>query len=315
MKQASKRWFELDKVLIAGGSGFIGAAIQQLVLNERLDDDFAFSFNKNPEKINARLNKVQLDLLKTGASKKIKEYPLAVYVAGNMDHGLAKRSPLQDLDLNVRTFLNFMEEFRGSLVLLSSQAIYYGLEGETSEAVNHVATVPYGLSKQMVEEYAKYLLKEGTLQKLWIFRLMYAFGKGEKERRLIPRCANAVRNNKEAIIFGGGKSFLNPLPSWFIAQVLLKSAERLKASESKFMEVTNINYPERVSVKDVVTFLNSVKHFDFALNDSGEEWPVKFWGNTKNLLSHLREWNINFPDLWDNLKDYFAELIAGKTHG
>jgi len=302
-------------VLIAGGSGFIGTAIQQLVLNERLEDNFAFSFNKNPEKIDARLSQVQLDLLKTRASKKIKEYPVAVYVAGNMDHGLAKRSPLQDLDLNVRTFLNFMEAFRGSLVLLSSQAVYYGLEGEISETVNHVATVPYGLSKQMAEEYAKYFLKEGTLQKLWIFRLMYAFGKGEKERRLIPRCANAVRNNKEAIIFGGGKSFLNPLPSWFIAQVLLKSAERLKTSESKFMEVTNINYPEKVSVKDAVTFLNRVKRFDFVINDSGEDWPVKFWGNTKNLRSHMKEWNIDFPELWNNLKECFTELIAGKTHG
>lgn len=232
-----------------------------------------------------------------------------------MDHGLAKRSPLLDLDLNVRAFLNFMEEFTGSLVLLSSQATYYGLEGEIPETVNHIATTPYGLSKQMAEAYASYFLRNTGLSKLWIFRLMYAFGKGEKERRLIPRCANAVRNNQGITIFGGGKSFLNPLPSWFIAQVLLKAAESLKESESKFMEVTNINYPEKVSVKDVVTFLNSVKRFDFVVNNSGEEWPVKFWGNTKNLVSHMREWKIDFPDLWDNLKEYFTELVEGKAHG
>ena len=305
----------MDKVLVVGGSGFIGAAIQQLVLNERLEDFFAFSFNKNPERINANLNKVHLDLLTAGASKEVKDYPVAVYVAGNTDHGLAKRSALLDLDLNVRAFLNFIEEFRGSLVLLSSQATYYGLEGEIPETVNHIATIPYGLSKQMTEEYAKYFLRNDTLSKLWIFRLMYTFGKGEKERRLIPRCANAVRNNQRITIFGGGKSFLNPLPSWFVAQVLLKATESLKGRESKFMEVTNINYPEKVSVKDVVTFLNRVKHFDYVINDSGEEWPVKFWGNTKNLLSHMREWNIAFPDLWDNLKEYFIELVEGKEHG
>jgi UDP-glucose 4-epimerase len=305
----------MDKVLVVGGSGFLGATVQQLVLNEGLEENFAFSFNENPERIDANLNKVHLDLLKPGASKEIKDYPVAVYVAGNMDHGLAKRSPLRDLDLNVRAFLNFMEEFRGSLVLLSSQATYYGLEGEIPETVNHIATMPYGLSKQMAEAYARYFLRDGALRKLWIFRLMYAFGKGEKERRLIPRCANAVRNNQRITIFGGGKSFLNPLPSWFIAQVLLKAAESLNEKEDKFMEVTNINYPEKVSVKDAVTFLNSVKRFDFVINDSGEEWHVKFWGNTKNLLSRMKEWNMGFPDLWDNLKDYFTELIAGKTHG
>jgi nucleoside-diphosphate-sugar epimerase len=305
----------MDKVLVVGGSGFIGAALQQLVLNECLEDFFTFSFNKNPERIDANLNKVHLDLFTAGASKEVKDYPVAVYVAGNTDHGLAKRSALLDLDLNVRAFLNFIEEFRGSLVLLSSQATYYGLEGEIPETVNHIATTPYGLSKQMAEAYAKYFLRNDTLSKLWIFRLMYTFGKGEKERRLIPRCANAVRNNQRITIFGGGKSFLNPLPSWFVAQVLLKATESLKGRESKFMEVTNINYPEKVSVKDIVALLNRVKHFDYVINDSGEEWPVKFWGNTKNLLSHMREWNMAFPDLWNNLKEYFTELIEEKTHG
>ena len=305
----------MDKVLVVGGSGFIGAAIQQFVLNERLEDFFTFSFNKNPERIDKNLNNVHLNLLKAGASKEIKNYSAAVYVAGNTDHGLAKRSPLLDLDLNVRAFLNFMDEFRGSIVLLSSQATYYGLEGEILEAVNHIATAPYGLSKQMAEAYARYFLRNDALSKLWIFRLMYAFGKGEKEHRLIPRCANAVRNNQRITIFGGGKSFLNPLPSWFIAQVLLKATESLKGRKDKFMEITNINYPEKVSVKDVVIFLNRVKHFDFIINDSGEDWPVKFWGNTKNLLSHMREWNIDFPDLWDNLKEYFIELVERKAHG
>jgi nucleoside-diphosphate-sugar epimerase len=305
----------MDKVLVVGGSGFIGAAIQQLVLSEGSEEFFTFSFNENPERIDKNLNKVRLDLLKEGASKEIKEYPVAVYVAGNMDHGLAKRSPLLDLDLNVRTFLNFVEEFRGSLVLLSSQATYYGLEGEILETVEHIATTPYGLSKQMAEAYAGYFLRNGGLSKLWIFRLMYAFGKGEKDRRLIPRCANAVRNNQRITIFGGGKSFLNPLPSWFTAQILLKAAESLKENKNKFMEVTNINYPEQVSVKDVLIFLNQVRHFDFVINNSGEDWPVKFWGNTKNLLNHMREWNINFPDLRDNLKEYFIELVEGKAYG
>jgi UDP-glucose 4-epimerase len=305
----------MDKVLIVGGSGFIGNAVQQLVLDEGFGENFTFSFDKNPERINKNLNKVHLDLLKTGTSKEIKKYPVAIYLAGNMDHGLAKRSPLLDLDLNVRAFLNFMGEFSGSLVLLSSQATYYGLEGEVPETVNHVATTPYGLSKQMAEAYARYFLNSGTLTKLWIFRLMYAFGRGEKERRLIPRCANAVRNNQRITIFGGGESFLNPLPSWFVAKVLLSAAEELQESENRFMEVTNMNYPEKVSVKDVVAFLCGVNRFDFVINDSGEDWPVRFWGNTKNLLGHMREWNMDFPDLWDNLKQYFTELVAGKAYG
>jgi hypothetical protein len=59
--------------------------------------------------------------------------------------------------------------------------------------------------------------------------------------------------------------------------------------------------------------LSQIKHFDFQINESGEEWPVKFWGNTQNLSSLLTKWNVEFPDLWECLKEYFIELIEGKT--
>jgi nucleoside-diphosphate-sugar epimerase len=304
----------MEKTLVVGGSGFIGSAIQQAVLDKRSKDLFAFSFNRKPEKLDRKLNTVHLNLLEAEAKKEIKEYPMAVYVAGNADHGLAKRSPILDLDLNARAFLNFMQEFRGSLVLLSSQAVYYGLEGEILETVDHVPTIPYGLSKQMMEAYAKYFLRSGSLSKLWIFRLAYAFGKGEKEYRLIPRCANAVRKNERVTIFGGGKSFINPLPAEFVAKTLLKAAENLKGYENGITEVTNMNYPEKITVRNMVVSLNRIKRFDFALDDSGEDWPVRFWGNTQNLSRHLTEWKMDFPDLWVSLKKYFTELVEGKTN-
>ena len=302
----------MNKTLVVGGSGFIGSAIQNLVLDEKSERLYTFSFNKRPEKLDAKLEMVQLDLLGE-ITKDINNYPAAIYVAGNADHGLAKRSPMLDLDLNVRAFLNFMKEFRGALVLLSSQAVYYGLEGEILETVDHVSTVPYGLSKQMTEAYAKYFLKNGFLSKLWIFRLAYAFGKGERERRLIPRCANAVRNREKVTLFGGGKSFVNPLPSDFVAKILVKATEHLKSAKSGFMEITNINYPEKVTVRDLVVSLTQIKPFDFIAEDAGEEWPVRFWGDTQNLRSHMKEWKTNFPDLRVNLKKYFTELIRGKA--
>jgi nucleoside-diphosphate-sugar epimerase len=302
----------MNKTLVVGGSGFIGSAIQKHVLDEHTENGFVFSFNKRLEKLDAKLEMTRLDLLEK-ISGKINIYPAAIYVAGNADHGLAKRSPMLDLDLNVRAFLNFMKEFRGSLVLLSSQAVYYGLEGEILETVDHVSTIPYGLSKQMTEAYAKYFLKNGYLSKLWIFRLAYAFGKGEREHRLIPRCANAVCKREKVTLFGGGKSFLNPLPADFVAKILVKASEHLKEAKRDFMEITNMNYPEKVTVRDVVVSLNQIKPFDFLVKDSGEEWPVRFWGDTQNLSNHMKEWKMDFPDLGVSLKKYFTELIEGKV--
>lgn len=299
----------LNKTIVVGGSGFIGKAIQKYVLNQGIKSSFTFTYNKHPEKIEDNLEKIQLNLLDKSSLKLLENFPVAIYLMGNADHGLAKISPAFDLELNTMAFLNFMTHFRGTLILLSSQAVYYGLEKEILEDVDHVPTIPYGISKKMIEAYAKYFLQMNLIHKLWIFRLSYAFGEGEKERRIIPRCAKAFCKKEKVTVFGGGKSFINPLPSIFIAKILIMATETLEKRNNGFLDITNLNYYNKVTVADVVSFLHDLKDFDYEIIESGEEWQVKFWGNTKKLSAYLKERNINFPDIWNDLKTYFTELI------
>jgi nucleoside-diphosphate-sugar epimerase len=261
------------------------------------------------EKIDNNLEKIQINLLQQNTIKAVKDYPIALYVAGSANHKLASSSPSLDLDLNVKTFLNFLEQFKGTLILLSSQAVYYGLKGEISENVENLPTVPYGISKRAIEAYAKYFFVKRRLLKLWIFRLMYAFGEGEKEQRLIPRCARAALTGERIIIFGGGKSFLNPLPSSFVAEILIKAVEHLKNEANEFFEITNLNYPKKVRVIDVVRFLQSVKYFDYTISKREEEMLVEFYGNIQKICAYMKKWNVQFPDLSISLKRYFAKLV------
>ena len=299
----------MKKTLVVGGSGFIGSALQRLVLDRKQIESFVFSFNQNREKLDARLENLKMDLMEK-VSHKVNEYPMAIYVAGNANHGIAERDPLLDLDLNVRAFLNFTREYRGSLVLLSSQAVYYGLKGEVPEEADHVSTIPYGISKLAAETYAKYLHQTGDLPKLWILRLAYAFGPGERENRLIPRCATAVSSGEEITVLGDGKSYMNPLPVDFVAEILLKAADNLNDAEEGFVQITNVNSSERFTVKNLVTRLSQIAHFDFKVSVLGEEWPVEFWGSIENLSYHMKNWNMTFPDSWASLKKYFLELVG-----
>lgn len=301
----------MEKTLVVGGSGFIGSAIQREVLKSHDQEAFTFSYHTESDTIDSKLEPVRLDLLNAEKNNQLRDYSKAVYVAGNANHGLAKRNPMLDLDLNTRAYLNFMMNFRGSLVLLSSQAVYYGLEGEILEDVEHVSTIPYGLSKQAAEAYAKYFLEEGRLSKLWIFRLAYAYGMGEKDHRLIPRCAKAVREKGKVTLFGGGSSFINPLPVEFVSSTLLRASE----DQKRKLEITNLNCPNKITVKDMILLLNNVTHFDFELQESGEEWPVRFYGNIENLASYLRSWNVEFPVLQDSLKNYFIDLVQREKNG
>ncbi len=299
----------MKKTLVVGGSGFIGSALQRVTLERKQSKSFVFSFNQERERIDGKLENLKIDLLGE-ISRKVNDYPVAIYVAGNANHGTAKRDPLVDLDLNVRAFLNFIETYRGAIVLLSSQAVYYGLKGEISESVDHIPTIPYGISKSAVEAYARYLLQARNLPKLWIFRLAYAFGQGEKENRLIPRCARAVNENEKITLFGDGKSYMNPLPVEFVAEILLKAADSLEDAEEGFLQITNVNSPERFTVKNLVKKLSQIERFDFEVSPFGEEWPVEFWGSTENLSYHMRNWHMIFPDTWGTLKNYFIELVG-----
>jgi len=296
-------------VIVVGGSGFIGRSIQEYVLNQKLGESFVFTYKDDPENIHEKLKKIQIDLLNENSVIKLSHYQKMIYVAGNADHALAKKNPILDINYNVKTILQVLKFFKGSLVMISSQAVYYGLKGKISEDIDHVATIPYGLSKQMAEAYAKYFLQTRNLSKLWIFRLMYAFGEGEKSRRLIPRCAKAFRNKEKIIIFGGGESLINPLPSSFIAEILVRGITDIQQKKERFLEITNLNYPEKISVKDVVRYLDGIRHFHYIINKGGEEWPIYFFGKTENLCNYLKEWGIDFPDLWPSLKKYFLSLI------
>jgi len=302
-----------EKVLVIGGSGFIGKAIQKYVIDIGAADSFIFTYNRHDEAIQSNLDSAKVNLLEIGDAGLLSKSKLAIYVAGNSYHSLAFQDPKRDLELNVFHLINFMEHFHGSLVMLSSQAIYYGLEGEIRETNDHIPTMPYGLSKRFAEGYANYYLDRKSLERLWIFRMMYAFGDGESERRLIPRCALACSSDKSVTVNGGGKSYLNPLPSNFVAEILVKAATSIQARKDGYFEITNINHREKATVVDIVTSLSKIRSFDYSLVESGEEWPVKFYGNVDRLENHLRDWGIGFPDLQKSMKDYFLRLVNDKV--
>lgn len=241
-----------------------------MIKDHPLAKEFVFSYNQHPENIRDDLTKIKIDLQNEKDCKIVSNFSYCIYLAGNSIHNIAYDIPNIDLELNVRNFLNFMKYFRGELILLSSQAVYYGLTGEIPENVIHYANMPYGISKRFQEEYAKYFHKIGHLSKLWIFRLMYSFGKGERMDKLIPKCAKAVLEGKIVRVLGSGKSLLNPLPVNFVAEILINAILTAKEEKHRSLEVINLNHFEKISVLDVVKFLYTIKPFNYVIEEEGE---------------------------------------------
>lgn len=295
-------------VIVIGGSGFIGKALQSAALDRGMGDSFAFSYHEHPEGIKDCFTKVKVDLSTPEGAVHLKEFPSAIYVVGNSSAALSRKEPWRDLEMNVQLLLNFVRHFRGNLVYLSSQAVYYGLEGKLREEVKHVPVVPHGISKRVSEEYAHYLAQLGYIEKLWTFRLRYAFGPGEQPRRLIPMCNWAATTGGKVHIHGMGKSLMNPLPSEWVGEVLMKAADTLDFERKRVINITNLNHPEKITVAQMVRVLAGERDFDYELEAGEEEWPVRFWGDTEFLAKQLKTWKMKFPDLKESLRKRFDEM-------
>jgi nucleoside-diphosphate-sugar epimerase len=297
------------QTVIVGGSGMIGAAIQRQVTKKK-NKSFTFSYCTNKSQILRGLESLQLDLFDENSTRQLEGFHNAIYLAGNTDHALASKDPAKDVQMNVEAFLNFMKFFKGALVLFSSQAVYYGYEGSVKEDVVQKPTVPYGISRHGAEMYAEYFKQVGKLRSLIILRPTYVFGQGEKKRRLIPRCAQAAITGSTVKVFGKGQSFLNPLPVEFVAQVAVKFSE-VVANKERAMAV-NLNYPDPITVIDIIQTLQKVRSFKCVVEDGGEEWPAKHYGDSTRLLGLLKEWNMKMPDVKTELKRYFMKLVGEK---
>jgi nucleoside-diphosphate-sugar epimerase len=301
----------VDETLILGGAGFVGRAIQQRV-TER-PEEFVIVTRPGAGAGTSGLRTLRLDLRDDSALAEVSHFGHAIWVAGNADHGLGWSDPIADVESQLLALLSFLKHFHGSLTLLSSQAVYFGLEGEVVEDVDHVSAMPYGFAKLASESYARWALDAGRLRQLWVYRLMYAFGEDEKPRRLLARCVEAGRAGGRVTVAGGGRSFLNPLPVDFVADVLLRSAEHLRSEADGFVEITNINHPERWTVLDTLAAFNSLVAFDYDVVEAGEDWPVTFYGDVGRLTRRMNGWGLQFPDIRASLSDYRDRAARGKT--
>ena len=84
----------MDKgILVVGGSGFIGKGIQEAAMDMGMGDLLTFTYSEHPERINDGFKKVKVDLLHKEGAAPLKDYELAIFVAGHGNQGTADLDP------------------------------------------------------------------------------------------------------------------------------------------------------------------------------------------------------------------------------
>ena len=252
----------MSKVLVTGGTGFIGSHTCVELLENGYDiiimDNLSNSKRESVERIEKVSGKTvkfyktdMLDLDKTAEIFEKNEIAAVIHFAGLKAVGESVEKPLEYYHYNISVTINLlrvMKRYNCKTMVFSSSATVYGVNNKApyTEDMPTSATNPYGYTKVMIEQ----ILKDITLSdKSWnVVSLRYFNPIGAHKSGLIGENPNGIPNN------------LVP----YIAQVALGKLEKLKVFGNDY------NTPDGTGVRDYIHVVDLAKGHISALKYAEE---------------------------------------------
>src|SRR3989339_477492 len=252
--------FKNKKILIAGGTGFVGKAVIQFFLNKGAKI-FCITRHKYLSK-NNNLEFIQLDLRQISKNLKslqlkLKDIDCIIYMAASIPLLKAGAETITKAkEINLDPFINFLEMFGqfGAKIIFTSTIDVYGLpkrkEFKENQKIDPIST--YAVSKYCCEKYLELWSKMNNNKNYTILRFSQVYGPEEPLIRVIPFILNAYLHNKSFIIFGSGKEKRKFL---YVKDAVIAICKALEYGEN---DIYNISGDEAVSIKDIIPIVERI---------------------------------------------------------
>ena len=154
----------MKKVLVTGGAGFIGSHTVDLLLENRVPvrvlDNFSSGHRENLDAANPLLEIIEGDIVDVDTvSRQLDGVSHCLHLAAQVSVVASIEDPLHSANQNIIGFVNVLNECQrrgvARLVYASSAAVY-GTPSQIplGENAQRLQLSPYGLEKQVNEEYA-----------------------------------------------------------------------------------------------------------------------------------------------------------------
>jgi UDP-glucose 4-epimerase len=201
-----------SKILVTGGSGFIGSHIVEDLVRAgaivRVFDNFSSGHIENLEQIRNEIEIIEGDILDMKALLQAASGMDAVsHQAAQLEIIRCIETPIQDLRSNTEGTLNVLEvakQLNLSKVVYASSACVYGQANYVPEDELHPTTPnwPYGISKLAAEQYARLYNEYYGMETIGL-RYSIVYGPREWFGRVLTVFLNRALDGEPPVVWGG----------------------------------------------------------------------------------------------------------------
>lgn len=308
------------KVLITGGSGYIGTFIAHYLKKNNYEIDILDI--KKPIFKNFQ-NFFKINLLKSKfKNKNKKKYDLIVHLASNTQPRESIHDVKKYIHENLLMTVNLLDIFDFNKFIFFSTANLYSPNFKINEKSKINPQSPYGESKLVVENFIKWqsnIMKK----KFCIFRLFNAVG-GDIENKikigsklkidlLIPIIFEKLKQNKYFKIFGNsyntkdGTCVRDLIHVYDIAEAIIKYE---KSKLKNRFEIFNLGTGNPISVLDVVKFIkkNFKPELKYKFTKSQQGDPSYITCDPRKIKKTLK-WKSKFSTLDTIVQSYINSFL------
>ncbi len=264
------------KVLVAGGSGFIGSHIVKR-LESAGHDVIVFDIRGSPS-LDAR----DFELVR----RYVMDCDIVFHLAASPAHRLSVNNPYKVVENNNRALETFAEacrEFKKNLIYASSFAVYHSNKMPFSEDLSLEtmnAGTPYAVSKMYCESLLKNYFDLFKAYSVIVIRPSNVWGPEEhlhQPLQVLPLWVDAAKNGGEIVVYGRDTSRDFTYIDDFVDGWMAAFDFMLKGDDKNFFEIFNLAGGKEVKLLDVANLLTN----KFSARVSVKEIPdfeVVRWG-------------------------------------
>ena len=292
------------KILIVGGTGFIGYHLSKFCLKKKWS---VTSFSKNPPKKIRKISSVKYirgDLCKLKDVKKIKiNFNYVVNLGGYVDHSKKKKT-YQSHYLGCKNLCDyFIDKNIDSFVQMGSGGEYGKIKSPHLENSKCNPKSTYAKAKLLSTKYLLEMYKKKKFP-CTVLRLYQSYGERQDENRLIPIVITSCLEKKK-FPCSEGKQFRDFIHINDVVQAIIKAIEKNKAKGQIF----NLGSGELINIKNLIKNIKNIVGSgepDFGKVKLRSEENLKHYPSIKKIKKFLN-WNpkINFNNgLYRTIKYY-----------